>query len=394
MLTPTHYVFTLLNAFRHGIPASQIWREFQRIGTCLKPRLSFWLSLCIQAHLITETPAHVPTSLTKRWISWSSESQTIHLLEAWQTCPHNPKDRATRRRLLKRLASGLPMNTRERRELPGLESLGICANGGLTDWGRVALGLFPAPTPIPPLAWRVENHRLIVPLPADWALLWELERFLAPETPGNYPLNAANLREAVQRGPAEELIAILERGTASPLPPELRAAILNQPVLNMTEGTVLEFSNPEELKQLRRSAVLREHFNHILSSRHVLVDAGNEPRLIELLERRGIYARPLVESILEEDNPRPRAYFHQSPAPLPEEDVRPQIVLAEYLRLQQALDILYHAPGGVRPEPRRITPLLMEERGGQMYIIAYCHTRRAQRTFRLDRIEIPGRKDP
>ena len=69
-------------------------------------------------------------------------------------------------------------------------------------------------------------------------------------------------------------------------------------------------------------------------------------------------------------------------------------LLTEHLRLQQALDILYHAPGGIRPEPRRITPLLMEEHGGQVYVIDYCHTRRAQRTFRLDRIEIPARKEP
>lgn len=394
MLTPTHYIFTLLNAFRHGIPASQVWREFRRMGTRLKPRLSFWLALCIQAHLITDTPAHVPTSLAQRWMSWSSEAQTIHLLEAWQTCPRNRKDQATRKRLLKRLASGLRMNTRESRELPGLESLGICANGGLSDWGRVALGLFPAPTPVPPLAWRVENHRLVVNLPPDWALLWELERFLAPQTPGCYPLNAADLREAVQRGPAEELIAILERGTAAPIPPDLRAGLLGLPTIRLMEGCILEFSHPAELQRLRRLESLRQRFSRILSPRHVWVNAEEAARLLPTLERRGIYARPLVEASPEEDRSYPLAYFHQRPAPLPEEDVLPRVILAEYLRLQQALDILYHAPGGVRPEQRRITPLLIEERGGQVYVIAYCHTRRAQRTFRLDRIEIPGNKKP
>jgi len=50
---------------------------------------------------------------------------------------------------------------------------------------------------------------------------------------------------------------------------------------------------------------------------------------------------------------------------------------------------LYRAPG-YPAEQRRITPLIIEQRGEQTYVIAYCQTRRAQRTFRLDRIEVPG----
>jgi predicted DNA-binding transcriptional regulator YafY len=64
-------------------------------------------------------------------------------------------------------------------------------------------------------------------------------------------------------------------------------------------------------------------------------------------------------------------------------------VIEKYKQLGQALDILYRTPG-YPAEQRRITPLLIEERGEHIYIIAYCQTRRAQRTFRLDRIEVPG----
>jgi hypothetical protein len=68
----------------------------------------------------------------------------------------------------------------------------------------------------------------------------------------------------------------------------------------------------------------------------------------------------------------------------------PKLELVErYLQLQQALDVLYRAPG-YPAEQRRITPLLIEQSGEQTYVIAYCQTRRAQRTFRLDRMEIPG----
>jgi len=64
-------------------------------------------------------------------------------------------------------------------------------------------------------------------------------------------------------------------------------------------------------------------------------------------------------------------------------------LLKRYRQLQQAIDVLYRAPG-YPTERRRITPLLIEQRGEHTYISAYCQTRRAQRTFRLDRIEILG----
>ena len=64
-------------------------------------------------------------------------------------------------------------------------------------------------------------------------------------------------------------------------------------------------------------------------------------------------------------------------------------LLEKYKQLQQAIDVLYRVPG-YPAEQRRITPLLIEERGEYTYVSAYCQNRRAQRTFRLDRIEIPG----
>jgi len=51
-------------------------------------------------------------------------------------------------------------------------------------------------------------------------------------------------------------------------------------------------------------------------------------------------------------------------------------VIERYKDLGLALDILYRVPGYLA-EPRRITPLFVEERG-------------EQRTFRLDRIEVSG----
>ena len=64
--------------------------------------------------------------------------------------------------------------------------------------------------------------------------------------------------------------------------------------------------------------------------------------------------------------------------------------IAQAIRQQSAFDLLYHAPGGERPEMRRITPLLIEQRGAHEYVLAYCHTRKANHLFRLERMEVPG----
>jgi hypothetical protein len=277
--------------------------------------------------------------------------------------------------------------------------LGIIQEGKLTAWGRVILLGEAAPTPAPSKHWYIESDYLVVALPSDWVMLWELEKFLRPAAPGRYPLQEADLRRAAQHGGAahgsdgweQDFTQILESGLNAPIPARLRAAILGQPAIQVSEGVILEFSKPAELQHLRRSALMRKHFEHILSPRHVSVNPQDAPRLLRLLEGRGLHARHQEESGGDGQFPDRRTHFYRSPGSAPMHNGRSiPGLLEEYLRLQLALDILYHAPGCARPEPRRITPLLVEPRGEYVYVIAYCHTRRAQRTFRLDRIEVPG----
>jgi len=420
MISATFTIFTILSELRRGRPASQLWRIFYHFGESLTPRIPFWLHLCVQASLLDSSCPPRPARHFNTWLTLPPEVQTHELLEAWLRTPKNAQDRCARRAFIRRLEQREPLMDRDQRDLPGLQALGLCQPGSLTAWGEIILLNKPAPTQPQPAAWHIEGDQLFIPFPPDWSLLWELEAFLRPASPGRYLLRKPDLRHAAAHGlcaaPFDKLtpsrcpsgratptrqgwengfMRVLETGLRAPLPQALRAAILSQPVLNVTEGIVLEFSNSEELKRLRRSTVLREHFEHILSPRHVCVSAENAPRLLELLERRGIYAHSLMEAAPKDERSHTRNYFRQPTLPLPKGwTVTKEDLLTEHLRLQQALDILYHAPGGIRPEPRRITPLLMEEHGGQVYVIAYCHTRRAQRTFRLDRIEIPARKEP
>ncbi|MDH7487498.1 MAG: WYL domain-containing protein [Anaerolineae bacterium] len=51
------------------------------------------------------------------------------------------------------------------------------------------------------------------------------------------------------------------------------------------------------------------------------------------------------------------------------------------------LDIVYWSAGRGQQTTRHVTPYWIEERNSVPYLIAYCHSRQAQRVFRLDRIE-------
>ena len=106
-----------------------------------------------------------------------------------------------------------------------------------------------------------------------------------------------------------------------------------------------------------------------------------------MLKRRGVYVNR------HEDQPKARAkrtHFPQKVLLQPVGKNVPKLeIIEKYKQWQQALDVLYRVPG-CAVEQRRITPLSIETRGEYTYVIAYCQTRRAQRTFRLDRMEVPG----
>lgn len=239
-------------------------------------------------------------------------------------------------------------------------------------------GLRPAPMLVAPARWQVEGNILQVHPPVDWKLLWQLETFVSPTAPFTYNLED-NL--AGQPGQAEKLVEILETGLRAPLPGDLRARLLGQPSLQTTPGLVLEFSDPAYLRQLRRSPALRGHFERILSPRHVLVDSQTAPRLLKLLERRGIYtfSPPQIHPASSDEFGEGagvglglRAHFSRSSLLQPLGPAQPLIgFIQQSIRQQTTFEMLHCAPNGERPEHHRITPLLIEERGGYTYIIAY-----------------------
>lgn len=59
---------------------------------------------------------------------------------------------------------------------------------------------------------------------------------------------------------------------------------------------------------------------------------------------------------------------------------------------KETIKIIYHG-GTSAGSPRNITPtqLFRKYRYGGLYVKSYCHIKKAVRTFRMDRIEIPSR---
>jgi len=383
----TFIPFAFLSALRREIPAANIWREFRRMGIRLKPRLIFWLKLLRQAKLIGHGAIPRPSRYIHRWLTLSADAQTQHLLEAWLKAPKNRKDRLARRAMLLRLTQGKPLIKRDQRDISGLKALGICDGEKLTAWGELLLNKKgKIPSPLPRRAWYIKEDKLVVPLPTDWTMLWELESWLQPIAPGIYALNRQAIRSALQLATAKEMIALLESRLQSPLPSKIKALFLRQPILSTYTGSVYEFSDPAELRQLRKSPVLRKHFNHLLSPRAVHVLEKDQKHVEKLLKRRGIALKPLWDNP-PESTPKRRIKDRQSREYT---STKPKVTLGALLKwaiqTQTGIPIIYRAVNR-QPEQRHITPLHFEERNGYRYLIAFCHKARAQRMFRLDRMK-------
>jgi len=64
-----------------------------------------------------------------------------------------------------------------------------------------------------------------------------------------------------------------------------------------------------------------------------------------------------------------------------------QAVIEQALEEGTAVEIVYHTAGRGERTTRVVEPLRLDERGGALYLVAYCRLRQAERVFRLDRIE-------
>ena len=164
-------------------------------------------------------------------------------------------------------------------------------------------------------------------------------------------------------------------------------------------------SSPTLTKRLRRNE-LRDHLNKsarvYLLSLMLLAEGlqnvaapppGLLTRLTENLDHalRAAAARKAT-AMLEQIKPRLPWKLEEEQSrdlydpPMPSEELIMAIQGA--IDREESIDVLYKASGRHSAEYRHLSPLIVEPRGERFYLIAYCHTRRANRTFRLDRLKL------
>jgi hypothetical protein len=218
--------------------------------------------------------------------------------------------------------------------------------------------------------------------------------------------------------------------------------------VTLRRATILQTRDPALLKELCAAKRVRAKFTATLSARAVTVDTSAVPLLIRQLEKRGLHAsvdpppipptpakecaaadrvsivaalelasrishqlgarlhvpHPLIRdwkaslSLAERDaveswvadlvrrlerRRRQRAGEFESPFP-----VSPLIsTLEKAIAKGETVEIEYHPPDHP-PTVRRVDPLRLEQWGrqGKDYLVAFCHLRGEERTFRVDRI--------
>ncbi len=261
-------------------------------------------------------------------------------------------------------------------------------------------------------------------------------------------LNLAVRRGALSNDPT--LPEILLGGLGCSPPAEILDLLVDVPNIRVIPGYLLEFDQPDTLKKLRRSSSLRREFSGIISPRHIILEwaigyplvlrlfrsgfipesdfakvrslhlsaekthsglsASDRAYLIYLLlSKEDAQKQPstpagLLSRLSEGVDPLLLAAAAHKAETTPKEMVRPTEVLFENFEPEQpdvellaaiqsaiyrgdSIDVLYRASGRHMEEQRHLTPLLLEQRGDRYYLIAFCHTRKANRTFRIDRLK-------
>lgn len=231
---------------------------------------------------------------------------------------------------------------------------------------------------------------------------------------------------------------------------ELLDMLVENPNIQVTPGYLLEFDQPDTLKKLRQSSSWRRELSQIISPRHVILDLATGYPLLLRLFQSGLISEnnfakvrslhPSGKKVHSDWSSSDRAYLvylllsnegaQKQPSPptgllsrlsegvdplllaaaahkaetTPKELARPTEDLVENPEPEQpdvallaaiqsaidrgdSIDVLYRASGRHIEEQRHLTPLILEQRGDRFYLIAYCHTRKANRTFRLDRLK-------
>ncbi len=292
--------------------------------------------------------------------------------------------------------------------------------------------------PFPPdwkLLWELEKY-----LDPDWQGNYRLDA---------KSLRSAVQRGAGQNSPGLE--AIIQQGLGGRPPLWVTSRLAARLPVRLVPGYLLEFEDSATLKHLRQNASLRNGLEQVISPRHVNLEPFGGMQVLKKLYRKGLLAKAdyragcaslseleepaglpgradrafllslvllckaldpelswpagLLDRLAQDLGPdlcgaaagqatrllnrlRPPSGWYPEPESPTAIDAGLSERLQEVIDRQDSIDVLYRATVQHSAEVRHLSPLLLEERGGRSYLLAYCHTRRANRTFRLDRLQL------
>jgi hypothetical protein len=271
------------------------------------------------------------------------------------------------------------------------------------------------------------------------------------DAPDMYELTQGSCLLALQQGQSlERLLALLEEASG-PLPPTLVGTLYHwaeaADQVAIRELVVLETRDVALMQKLTAQRRIRETLLETLSARAVRVDGSRLEALRRRLERQGVIPRvdvpqgqpctadgltseermtvgaalrvyTYLTALLGTHARAPHTLTHSwnealgfaerdaaerwahevleklAQAAPPEGDYHlasptgPLVAtLEQAIAAGTSVDLLYYTAGRDQHIRRRVDPLRLEWRGKVPYLIAFCHLRKAQRVFRIDRIE-------
>jgi hypothetical protein len=263
-------------------------------------------------------------------------------------------------------------------------------------------------------------------------------------------LTPASVTRALERGgDAQDLLAALARYTTPPLTPEQRATLQSwadeATPLTLRPCILLEAVDPDQMDGLWGQRSIRSHLGQQLADKLTTVQTPDPEGFIQVLRRHGLPVRSLLSSngrdmdplapgdalwlavaflvhahlarrlsltsvppaavldrLTSSLNPATLAAAQNAaaaaiarldealdgPAPLTPTMTRDAVLhrLEAAIQDGESLHIRYWSAWRGEITERCVQPQRIEWRGDRAYLIAHCHLRGAQRTFRLDRI--------
>jgi hypothetical protein len=238
-----------------------------------------------------------------------------------------------------------------------------------------------------------------------------------------------------------------QTGLQTTLPKKLIHILNDYPHVNCEPGYLLTFCDRNVLEELRKDYRTRKNLENLISPNHIFLPMYDAYEKLKALERKNLLPFPQqkfpveffeniynnVDQNLLTDLLILAWYAHLQDLPtsvsttkleklinllpprianlalqqaesisanltarnLPEPvtnqpDIQMELIdnIREAIISASTLTILYRSTGQSTSAIRKVSPIMLEKRGGYFYLIAFCEQRCARRTFRLDRLQI------